>query len=709
MANLNKIVRALRAEGYAMLPSGAGDQGKAPGLEASDGTWKLIGWEGYQEKPPPEAKIDLWLRRSPPSPLWGIVTGKGSGVVIVDTDPGADQTIMNGLEPHVKTPRGGSHYWFERPGKPVKTCAGVPPKIDIRGDGGFANVVGVNPKTGGEYTIEIMPTRDRLYKWEQMPKPLLEAMEQKQKPEVKPDEPIPDGIRDKAVASILGAARRAGANEAELEALAVKIIDRMEQPVDKPWTEEDACRVAKSVSRYPPALSTHLTDTGNAEYMARLYGDKVRYDHSQRRWLLWNGNYWQTDRDGFVSRLAVKAAKKRYIAAAEIKDSKEKEAASRWAIASESKMKVEAALALAKNFEPFADDGRNWDTDTMLLGCENGIVDLRTGELRAGRPEDQITMSTGLDYDAGAACVRWELFLSEVFDFNEELINWLWRALGYSLTGDGTEHVFIVGYGEGANGKTRFLNAICGALGDYAHISPFSTFTMPTQSSTNDLRSIDKKRFVTSSETNEGTRLNTERVKALSGEDPLSARYLYKEFETFMPHCKLWLFVNHKPDIQDDTIATWRRVRLIPFAQTFIKEKADIKLGEKLRAEAQGILAWLVRGCLEWQKRSLTPVAECIRTATGEYRQETDPFLGFLDACCVVGGEEKASAGNLYRVYKRWAKVEGKQPVSKTMFGKKMGKRFERRDWGSGPMYYGVGLAGTRVALDLTEEEDDGE
>lgn len=690
--NIRDIVLQLHQEGYSIIPSGRGKEGKGPDLDS---------WKPFQQNQPTNEQISSWLLLKKP-PLWGIVTGKVSGVFVVDEDAGADPTIMADLEPHIKTPH-GKHRWFEYPGNHVKTCAAILPGIDIRGDGGFANFVGVNPKTGGEYAINIMPTRDKLYKWEQMPTSILEAMNTPQRPETKPSEssePIAAGTRDTVMTSVAGAARREGANEEEIKALLNKMLERVEQPAGDEKTEEDCERIARSISYYPPALSTHLTDTGNAEYMAQLYGSIVRHDHNQKRWLVWNGNYWQPDRDGLVSRLAVAAAKMRYMATAKISDTKEREASAKWSIASESKMRVEAALGLAKTFEPFADDGRNWDTDTMLLGCENGVVDLRTGELRPGRQEDRVTMTTGLNYDPEATCPRWELFLGEVFNFNEELIDWLWWALGYSITGDGTEHLFLMGYGEGANGKTRFLNAICSALGDYAHVSPFSTFTLPAQPSTNDLRALDKRRFVTASETNEGTKLNTERVKTLSGEDPLSARYLYREFETFTPHCKLWFFVNHMPDIKDDTIATWRRVRLVPFTQTFIKDKADSKLGEKLRAEKQGILTWLVQGCLEWQKRGLKEVPECIRAATGEYRKETDTFLNFLSERCLNEEGASTSSDSLYSAYRAWTMDEGKHPISRTMFGRRLGERFERRQDKFGrSTYEGVKLVGSGVFL----------
>jgi len=617
---MKDIVLQLRSGGCAMIPSGGGKEGKAPQVK----------WADYQEQLPSKAKISKWLDRW--TSLWGMVTGKISDLVVVDVDPGADLSILEGLAPHVRTPRGGSHYYFKHPGYAVKTVAGILPKIDIRGDGGFVNVIGTNPKTGGEYSVEIMPAPESMYPWDRMPMEILTAINGS-KPASSKSMPgtqkasIAEGERNSTLTSLAGSMRRRAMSAEAIEsALLVENNERCQPPLD----DEEVRKIVESVCKYKPTEDVHLTDATNAELLAELHGGELRYDYKRGRWLRWSGYYWRPDKDGEVSRLAIEAARTRLVRAAAIEDLPLKKRVTSWAINSENRAKVDACLSLAKRILPFADEGVSWDRQTMLLGAENGVIDLRTGKLRPGKPEDRITMSVGFNFDPEAKCPRWERFLDEVFD-EAVLIDWLWRVLGYTISGDTTEHILMMGYGEGANGKSRFCNAILNALGDYAYSSPFSTFSLPEPSSTNDLAAIELKRFVTSSETNAGTRLNIQRIKAISGEDPMTARYLYREFETFVPQLKLWLFVNHKPEIDDDTVATWRRVRLIPFTQTFIKEKADNRLGEKLRAEAQGILAWLVQGCLEWQKRGLAPVPECIRQATGEYRKQTDPIMSFLE------------------------------------------------------------------------------
>jgi putative DNA primase/helicase len=468
---------------------------------------------------------------------------------------------------------------------------------------------------------------------------------------------------------------------------------------------------ARAEKANAPDKDTHLTDTGNAEFMVKLYGEQLRYDHKRRTWLRWGTHHWETDQDGYVTRLAREAAKLRFLKAADIKDTKFREKAALWAIASESKMKVDACVGLARDAMPFADKGDNWDTDEMLLGCENGIIDLRTGALRPGKPEDRITMSTGLDYDPNAKCPRWEKFLREIFANkegkpDEHLIDWLWRVLGYTITGDMTEQIMMMGYGEGGNGKSKFFEAIEHALGDYAHNTPFSTFRLPQTPSTNDLADLRSRRFVVSSETNRGTKLNMERIKAISGGDKMSARHLYCENAKFNPQAKIWLFVNAKPEIDDDSVAAWRRVRLIPFTQTFIKERDDKQLKAKLEAEGQGILAWLVRGCLEWQKRRLGDAPDSVRAATVCYMRETDTVLSFIDNCSVREEGRKIRASVFYSAYKSWMKdVVNRKALSLMAFGLRMSKIVEKRDSAKGFYYMNIDLRDRGIYMNLGEGE----
>lgn len=689
-----EIAFKLHSLGFSVIPSGGGDKGKAP----------IVNWLNYQQRQPADEEMEKWQQELQPG-LWGIVAGAISGLVVIDADTPegrAEQEAELG-KPHVVTPRGGGHWYFAHPGHHVKTASGILPGLDVRGDGGFVNIVGT--RQDGKYQILTLPAPDNLISWARLPTRIRAAMNGSKQDTLKSfgeGEKIPEGQRNDYLTRIAGTMRRPGMSQASIEAA---LLQENATRCEPPLSEDEVRGIARSISGYPPAQETPkvqacngtpLTDTGNAELLAQLYGDQIRYDHRRRRWLLWRRHHWEPDRDGHIFRLAVETSRQRYQHSVKIDNLKERERVASWSIQSESRMRIDSSLSIARSVKPIADSGESWDFDTWSLGVANGVVNLRTGVLRNGLPDDRITMSTGIAYDVAAKCPRWEQFLTEVFD-DKELVDWLWRALGYSISGDTTQQCVFIGHGKGANGKTRFIEALRGAIGDYSYSSPFSTFELYQRTGIpNDLAALEFKRFVTSSETNDNTRLNEARIKAISGGDPITARYLHAEFFTFMPHLKLWLFVNHKPKVVDDSFGFWRRVRLIPFTKQFTGEADDRRLGEKLRSEASGILAWLVRGCLEWQRRGLEPVPECVKAATQEYQEESDRVSGFIKERCVEHPKAYVKAADLYKAYRTWAIDQGlqdKEILTSTAFGRYMGNKYQRARGGDGNRYAGIGLS----------------
>ncbi len=449
-----------------------------------------------------------------------------------------------------------------------------------------------------------------------------------------------------------------------------------------------------------PDVHSWLTDSTNAELIGQLYGDRLRYDHQRGRWLLWNCHHWHQDNDGEIYRLAKEAARERYRRSVSIQDLKERQRVANWAIGSEQRGRLEAAVSLARTVRPIADSGKDWDGDHWLFGVANGVIDLKTGRLRPGRPEDRITLHSPVLHDESRTCPRWVQFLNEVFKGDRELVDYVHRALGYSLTGMTTEQVYFIAHGTGSNGKGKLIAAVRHILGQYAYDAPFATFELSNrQGIPNDLAALERRRFVTSSETNDGTRLNEARLKALSGEDPCTARYLHQEYFTFTPVCKMWLSVNHKPRIHDDSYGFWRRVRLIPFTRQFVKGKdADPALLDKLLAEAPGVLNWLIAGCLQWQRQGLEPTPAAVLSATEAYQAESDPLGQFLADCCVQKPEVAVKAAELFKAYGHWADAEGisnRDRLSATSFGKRIGHKFEKAHDRAGTSYRGIGLVVT--------------
>ncbi len=263
-----------------------------------------------------------------------------------------------------------------------------------------------------------------------------------------------------------------------------------------------------------PLACFPFTDAGNGEAFTYLHGHAVRYDHRRKTWLLWSGHRWQLDQTGKIERLAKETARKRLAAAAEIVEPETRKRAASWAIQSENEARRRAMLRAAQSENPIADSGENWDAHDWLVGCENGVVDLSSGELRDGKPEDRMTMTTGQRYDPQAEAPRWLDFLKEVFD-DPDTIDFVQRAVGYSLSGDTSEQVIFVCHGGGANGKSKFLSALRNAFGDYAANIPFATLESSDRpGGTNDVAAIANRRLVTASETSKSARLNEARVKA---------------------------------------------------------------------------------------------------------------------------------------------------------------------------------------------------
>lgn len=444
----------------------------------------------------------------------------------------------------------------------------------------------------------------------------------------------------------------------------------------------------QGISAYP------LTDAGNGEVFAALYGDRVRYDWQRGRWLVWGQHRWQQDPDGELYRLAKAAARARWKAAVDVEDGDRRSQIAKWAIASESEGKLTAALQRARSEHPIADSGAGWDTQPLLLACSNGVVNLVTGELRQGRPEDRLTMGSGLPFEPAAACPRWERFLEEVLP-DPAVREFVRLAIGYSLTGLAREQVWFLCYGTGANGKGTLFDVLRWALGDLAHVMAFSTIERgKEQSIASDMAALQGKRLVVTSETQEHSRFNEARIKSLTGEDAITARELYQRQFTFEPVLKLWVGVNHKPVVTDDSYGFWRRVRLIPFSETFDDARRDDGLREELKRELVGILAWCVRAAVDWSKRGL-PVPPAIAIATVEYREESDPFGNFIADRCAVRDDAEVGASALYRAYKAWAEGEGmrdREIISATAFGRRMAERFKRHKTMSRNVYLGVGL-----------------
>ena len=422
------------------------------------------------------------------------------------------------------------------------------------------------------------------------------------------------------------------------------------------------------------------TDTGNAELIATLYREVLRYDHTQGRWLIWNKRRrrWSEDKINEVRKFAIAAARHRRRVVAHSAEAETSKKAMLWSFGSEHRYRVDAALDLARSLPPISDSGGGWDADPWLFGVANGVLNLKTGRLRAERPDDRITKHSPVCFDPTAKCPRFERFLSEIFNSDTALVDYIQRMIGYCLTGSVEEQCVFCWYGSGANGKTTLAGVLRYIFGGYAVNLPFSALEMKNRNS-NDMVALAGARLATAAETNEGVRLNEARIKVLTGGDPITARRLYHENFTFEPTHKLILAFNHKPIIADDSEGMWRRVRLIPFTRQFMPAEKEKDLPQTLKAEASGVLAWAVRGCLLWQKNGMgEPPA--VAKATAAYRDESDHLGEFVEDYCAVESGAAVTSGVLWQEYRRWTVANKEVPLSRQTFSERLEKRGFRRD-----------------------------
>jgi putative DNA primase/helicase len=275
-----------------------------------------------------------------------------------------------------------------------------------------------------------------------------------------------------------------------------------------------------------------------------------------------------------------------------------------------------------------------------------------------------MTKITAIAPDRSCATPLWQKFLKRITGSDQELITFLQRIAGYSLTGGVSEHAMFFGYGTGANGKSVFTNTIAGILGDYATTAPIETFTASNHDRhPTDLAGLRGARLVTATETEEGRRWAESRLKALTGGDRVSARYMRQDFFEFTPQFKLLISGNHKPGLRSVDEAIRRRINLLPFNVTIPPAERDPDLSVKLNAEAEGILAWMLQGCLDWQRDGLaTP--EAVRTATDLYLQSEDAIMAYLDDYCERDPTAFESIGALFKGWQSWCDATGEYCVS---------------------------------------------
>lgn len=642
-------------------------------------------------------KLEEW-EETYPGCNWGVATGRKSGIVVVDIDPrhGGDiqwKRLTSGKTintPICKTGGGGEHYYFALTDDMIINSAVLSshPGIDIRGEGGQAVIPPSIHESGDPYIWVKAP-------WNVQPEPvpnwLLKIIVKANAGQVIGNTMIEGQRNDSMFHQALMLARQGALREFTITALkawrdesdAVDIKDsEIESTVDSAYRRVDVEKTAKN------AQKIERTDSDNAERIVRLYNDVIRYSPGYG-WIVWNDTTWEPDIEN--SKLILLATESMLLLRDEaLEDAKNPDnfkaslARATWATSSLNSGRLHSAIDLAKARNKVQVTMYDLDSDStkFLLNTPTGMVNLKTGELQDHDKAALITKSTSVGYNPDAECPFWLKTLNLAFNGDQQLVDYLQRAVGYSITGSVSEQCLFICWGEqGNNGKSTILETLQNILGSYAEMSDMKVITTAETDNrvASSLAKLPGVRIVSMNEAEENQKLSEALVKQITGGDTLQACKKFKEPFEFRPQFKLWIRTNEKPVIRGLNDAIWRRIKLIPF-ETPIPESERMRrddVDDLLKQEYEGILNWCVQGAKWWNKKGLMD-PKAVTAATAGYRSEMDILQSFYDECIIESPDAYISRNELYSTFTRWAKENGiKYIMTSDAFGKRINRKLE--------------------------------
>lgn len=662
------------SRGWAVFPL----QGKRP----------IPGTHGHRDATVDRATIKAWWREYPEANI-GIACDDQSGPIVLDVD-GPEGMISLG---EIKLPRTleatsgrkhRKHFYFDAIDAEVRRTIKVLPGLDILGAGGYVVAPpSIHPKTGKPYRWlnerDIAPFPKSLLKLMAQQKERRSGKNGKHAPAPPLPDIIPEGHRDSLLTSLAGTMRRRGASE---DAILAALREENEKRCRPPLSDGQIRKIARSISQKEPVpIMENLTDLGNARRFVLQHQRNVKFVRIWKKpWVIWDGIKWTPDNTGEAERLAKSTVRDIHRQALKVEDEDVREQLVKHAMKSESASRIKSMLELAATEPEIATIADAFDSDPWLFNVENGTIDLRSGKLHGPRREDMLTKSAPVIFDPKAKAPTWRSFLRDITENDEELIRYLQKAVGYSLTGDVREQCLFFCWGSGQNGKSTFLEVIRELMGDYGQQAEFSTFlARKGEGPRNDLARMRGVRFVSAVEAPGDKQFDEAVLKQLTGGDTITARRLYEEYFEFVPTHKLFLAANHKPHVSEQTEAFWRRIRLIPFTVYIAPEKRDRDIKKKLVAEMSGIFNWALEGCLLWQQEGLSEPA-AVKKATKAYRDEEDLIGEFLDVSCILNEKAWTPTSEVYQAFINWWRetrgVQARPPMPR-WFGRALGERTE--------------------------------
>lgn len=651
------------------------------------------------------ATIKQWAS-SYPNCNWGIATGKRSGIFVVDIDPknGGDKTWRNLVKQHgepltvtVLTGSKGLHFYFKLPQDfDVGSTAGALGQgIDTRGEGGQVIIPPSIHANGNQYQwVEGRSPMD--VKVATAPDWILTALREYAASGLTAlGGVIPEGTKNNNVYhhSLL-LARQGATQEFVLNIMKEWCKENRVEGIDDAELEAtvvSAFKKAEADKKISVSSTFERTDDDNAKRFLADHGDKVLYVPGMG-WHVWSGKHWEYDADNaHVTNFAIETMRAlREEALEDMRNPvkfKEAMAKASWANQSLNVGRLSAMIELASkslNNRMMAEEMDGAHT-TFLFNCGNGTLDLRTGELREARKSDYITKLCAIDYNPVAKCPTWLDTMDLAFEGNTNLISFMQRALGYTLTGSVSEQCLFIAWGEsGNNGKSTILEAVQRILGTgYAQMSDMKVVTSLEMDNrvASSMAKLQGARMVSMNEAEEHQKMSESIVKQLTGGDTVEACKKYHEPFNYIPTFKLWVRTNDKPTIRGVNDAIWRRIKLIPFVHPIPSEKRKRRdvIDAALAAEAEGILAWCVAGAKMWFESGLQ-APEVVNEAVNAYRSEMDIVQQFFDECIIESDDPTiyCNRSDMYQAFIGWCKENGyKFFMSADSFGRRFSKKLQ--------------------------------
>jgi putative DNA primase/helicase len=621
----------------------------------------------------PDVATQRWTQQ--PNANIGLATGEG--LVVLDVDPRhqGDASLAELERTHgrlqtrtARTGGGGWHFYFCLP-QAMRTRSGFLPGLDLKAAGGYVVAPPSRHASGHPYTwtddhlvIEPLPAwLERL-----VVTPTGQNGNGKRPADPVADH-IPEGKRNETLTSLAGSMRRRGMAAAEILA-ALLVVNR--ERCDPPLPDAEVERIADSVGGYPAADpvgqeptedTPALTDSGNAQRFIARHGPRLHYIAPWGVWLVERNGFWRIDhRDVQVRELAKDVGRSLQAEASQAPDASTARKVFAWALRSLNAHGIGGLVDLARGLDGVPIDHERLDANGWLLGVQNGVIDLAaSGLFRAADPGALITLQCPVAYDADATAPRWAQAMEEWFP-DPATRAYVQRVAGSALVGVQRDHVFIIHYGGGGNGKGVFTHTLQRVLGPYAVEIHLSLLVESRYKEHDTVRAdLFRTRLAVAVETDRHVRLAEASVKNLTGGDRIRARRMREDPWSFDPTHSLWLQTNNLPEIGGRDRGVWRRVRVVKWESTFSGAREDRDLDAKLATELPGILNWLIAGCLDWQRHGLAEPEAVIRE-TLAYRQKEDVLARFAaDTGLVFRSGLEIRAGAIQDLLTRWADEEG--------------------------------------------------